>query len=59
MSLLYQVETEWSSSSLEGHDTVREVISVPTSLNINNLGDAEVLHFPLLWLGAMPVSTYR
>jgi hypothetical protein len=35
----------------EGHDIVTGEICVPASLNVNNLGEAAVLHFPLLWLG--------
>jgi hypothetical protein len=26
-------------------------ICIPASLNVNTLGEATVLHFPLLWLG--------
>jgi hypothetical protein len=35
----------------EGRDIVTRETCVPASLNINNLGEAAVLHFPLLWLG--------
>jgi hypothetical protein len=31
----------------EGHDIVTGETCVPASLNINNLGEAVVLHFPL------------
>jgi hypothetical protein len=31
----------------EGHDTVTRETCLPTSLNINNLGKAAVLHFAL------------
>jgi hypothetical protein len=35
----------------KGHDIVTGETCVPASLNVNNLGEAAVLHFPLLWLG--------
>jgi hypothetical protein len=35
----------------KGHDIVTGETCVPASLNVNNLGEAAVLHFPLLWPG--------
>jgi hypothetical protein len=35
----------------EGRDIIIGETWVPTSLNINNLGEAAALHFPLLWPG--------
>jgi hypothetical protein len=35
----------------EGHDIVTGETCAPAPLNVNNLGEAAVLHFPLLWLG--------
>jgi hypothetical protein len=35
----------------ERHDIITRETCVPASLNINNLGETAVLHFPLLWLG--------
>jgi hypothetical protein len=33
----------------EGRDIVIKETCIPASLNLNNLGEATVLHFPLLW----------
>jgi hypothetical protein len=35
----------------EGHDIVAGETCIPASLNVKNLVEAAVLHFPLLWLG--------
>jgi hypothetical protein len=35
----------------EGCDIVTGETFVPVSLNVNNLGEAAVLHLPLLWPG--------
>jgi hypothetical protein len=35
----------------EGRDIVTGETCLPASLNVNNLGKAAVLHFPLLWPG--------
>jgi hypothetical protein len=35
----------------EGHIIVTGETCIPASLNINNLGEAGVLHFSLLWPG--------
>jgi hypothetical protein len=35
----------------EGCDIVTGETCVPASLNVNNLGEGAVLHFPLLWPG--------
>jgi hypothetical protein len=35
----------------EGRDIVTGETCVPVSLNVNNLGEAAVLHYPFLWPG--------
>jgi hypothetical protein len=35
----------------EGCNIVTRGTCIPASLNVNNLEEAAVLHFPLLWLG--------
>jgi hypothetical protein len=34
-----------------GHDIVTGETCIPASLKVNNLGEAAVLHFSLLWSG--------
>jgi hypothetical protein len=58
-SLLYPVVNRVEQWFLERGDTVTGETCVPASLNINNLGEAAVLHFPFLWPGAVPISAYR
>jgi hypothetical protein len=49
-SLLYPVVKQGGTAVLrEGCDIVTEETCIPASLNLNNLGEAGVLRFPLLW----------
>jgi hypothetical protein len=53
-NLLYPVVNKEVAFLGEGHDIVTRETCIPTSLNVNNLGKAAVLHFAshsLLWLG--------
>jgi hypothetical protein len=44
---------------VERRDIVTGETCIPTFLNVNNLGEAAVLHLPLLWPGAVPILPYR
>jgi hypothetical protein len=47
-NLLYPVVNKEVAFLGEGHDIVTRETCIPTSLNVNNLGKAAVLHFCLL-----------